>query len=491
MFGYIKKVGLVAMLLLSFVVGVLAFSANASTSKTAGNITMTASTSDSRMSTAFAKPNIGEVFKGVPHHPAKIYAMDYVWNGSSGYWCSGYTFRAGDGTKSVHVNGQLPGFSAANSAAAKKLTNASDAEIALVTGLSTVKKQHSVRAWSIWFLSKDKNLHADWKGYIVPQLKAKKEYTALLKLVEWAKANGPYKASGTADAVFVGQPGNGAFKVLGSNGKPATLLGTSITATNATLTSTSTRTNRNGVANFAYKATNFGSLFVAKFNAPSHGSVMLTDASPGRQRLLSGNFRENAQASVSFSKTPGQPTMNSSCTTDCKGIATVTWTKTVESGASPMRYTYYVNGAAVATCDAASGAVCKASAQVSDGSFWTSYSYCYLNQVGGTCTTATMTVTTHVEIVCPAWVTWSTKCACGSVPVVTLTAPTSTRFYTGTVRWGSTTKTITLVNGSSTDIPLTGYTSGQEISASFTAYRDSGHTQQLLAKMLFSGLKIS
>jgi hypothetical protein len=102
-----------------------------------------------------------------------------------------------------------------------------------------------------------------------------------------------------------------------------------------------------------------------------------------------------------------------------------------------------------------------------------------------------VTVAAHVEIVCPAWVTWTIKCACGAATVVTLTAPTGTRFYTGTVRWGSTVKTITLINGTPTDVPLTGYTSGQEISASFTAYRDSGHTQQLLAKPLFTGLKIS
>jgi hypothetical protein len=492
MFGYIKKVGLVAMLLLSLVVGALAFSANATPSRTTGKIAMTSSTSDQMLSTRYASPHVGEVFKGVPHHPAKIYAMDWSWNGRSGYWCSGYTFRAGDGTKSVQVNGQLPGFSVANSAAAKKLVNASDSQVALVSGLSDIKKLHSIRAFSIWYLSKDKNLHADWKGYIVPQLKAKKEYTGLLKLIAWAKVYGPYKVTGSASAVLVGQSGSGTFKVVGSNGNPATLLKTSIAATNAVVTQASAKTNSNGVVAFSFRRTNIGAVtFKSTVSSPSHGSVMLTDASPGRQRLMSGSFTESASASVSFDKSPGAPAMVSSCSTDCKGIATVTWTKTVESGAAAMRYTYYVNGSSVATCDAAGGAVCKASAQITDGSFWTSYSYCYLNQVGGSCTTAVVTVATHVEIVCPAWVTWSIKCACGSVAVVTLTAPTGTRFYTGTVKWGSTVKTITLVNGSPTDVPLTGYTSGQEISVSFTAFRDSGHTQQLLAKPLFSGLKIN
>jgi hypothetical protein len=443
-------------------------------------------------STAFATLHIGEKFKPGPHHKGPIYAYDWNWNGRSGYWCSGFTLRAGDGTKSVQVNGQLPGFTVANSAAAKKLTNASDADVAVVTGLSAIAKRHAVRAWAIWYLSSDKNLHADWSGSYVPQLKNRNEYGAFKKLLAWSKTYGPYKVSGSASAVLVGQSGSGSFKVLGSNGKPASLLKISISATNAVVTKAPARTNSSGIAAFTFRRTNLGTVtFKATVTSPSHGSVMLTDASPGRQRLLSGRFTVSAQASVSFNKSPGAPAMVSSCSTDCKGIATVTWSKTVESGAAAMRYTYYVNGAAVAKCDAAGGQVCKASAKVADGSFWTSYSYCYLNQVGGTCTTAVVTVAAHVEIVCPAWVTWTIKCACGAATVVTLTAPTGTRFYTGTVRWGSTTKTITLVNGTPTDVPLTGYTSGQEISASFTAYRDSGHTQQLLAKPLFTGLKIS
>lgn len=449
--------------------------------------TLTVVSAGSANAATYATPDVGQVFKGGSHHPGKVYAYSWRFQGKRNYWCMFFSGHASDGTTSQKITGRIPGYTVANSAAAKKLVN-SYAEHPTRSNRLTAE-----RAWAVWFLSSDRNLRAD-KPFYVHQLKARGEYSGVESLISWAKAHDPYKASVSASQLQVGQSGTVTVKVLASNGKAASKLPVTISSPtgNVKLSSTSHATAANGTVRLPYTRTGVGTVrLVAHGTAPSSYAVMMTNASPGRQRLLSGGFESHFSASYNYSKSPSGPAMTTSCTTQCNGVATVTWTKGVESGSVSMRLEYYTGNTKVAQCDAAAGHNCTATAKLADATIWTSYRYCYLNKVGGSCTTSWVTVKEHKEVICPPWVQWTIKCPCGGDTVLTLTAPSSNkRFDTATVTYGSTSKTVSLVNGTPQDVSLTGYKSGQQIAASFTAYRDSGHTQALKTQELFSGLKL-
>lgn len=294
-------------------------------------------------------------------------------------------------------------------------------------------------------------------------------------------------------AAVVGQTKHDYVKVTGTGGKPVRGVRVSLSSNaNGHLSAKSSVSNRKGLAWFYLKQVDLGKAAVtASVRTVNLRYIVSTVPSVGRQHIYAVTRHRTLRARASANKLPSGPTMSTSCTTQCDGVARVTWIKGVETGASAMRYKFNVGNKTVARCDAAGGHNCKASAKLSDGTVWSSYSYCYLTKVHGRCKTSWVTVKVHEEIICPAWVQWTFKCDCGGAPELQATSLVSSpRSYSFTVQYGSNSKTVSLANGTPKNVALTGYKSGQEIAASFSAYRDSGHTRKLVSHTLFSGLKL-
>jgi hypothetical protein len=350
---------------------------------------------------SFATPGVGEWFKPGRHHDGRIFAGRWVWQNRSDWLCTNFSKHSGDGIHMDTVHG-IPGYSKSNAKAAFKLANASEGILARVSGLDKVAKINSATTWAAWFLSNDKNLHADWKPAYVPQFKNRGEYGAIQKLLAWSHAHGPYKVSVKAPKASVGQKSHGTVTVKAANGHAASLLQVTLSGKRVKLTPQGGLTNKHGKFGFTYKPTDFGRVNVrAAVTAPSSKSGLLTDASPGRQRLLTGNYKEHASGSTHFRTAAGKAEMKSVCTTDCDGTATVTFTGKAPNHSGPMRFRFYVDGVRKGHCDTSGGHSCTVSKKAVDGSKWTGYDFCVLNRKGGHCVTQHVFVAKHQKVVCP------------------------------------------------------------------------------------------
>lgn len=430
----------------------------------------TSSKTSSKASTCqgeFAQPGSGEWFKGGKHHPNKVFAGRWCWHKPDGtvithLICTGFTLHSGDGVHWDTVH-KIPGFTTANSKAAFKIGNADEGLLSKVTGLSKVSKIDSVVAWSVWFLSNDKNLHADWSSTYVPQLKNRGEYGAVQKLIAWAKTHGPYKVTVKAPQVQPGHTGNGVVTVLGSNGKPASHLQVSLSGSNVKLSTQGGLTNSKGQFHFKYTPQEFGGTSIgAHITAPSSTTGTLTDASPGRQRLLTGNFVEHASGSTHFKSVAAKATAKNLCVTNCDGIATAQWTGIAPKD-SAVRIKFHTDAGINARCDARAGSTCTVSRKVPDGTHWTSYEFCVLKN--GKCVTKYFTVKKDKEFICPPEpvatvdITAHIDCPCDGPVTFTHTLVTKVTSLAGSSRFYTTTLT-DVTNGKSDTVNLTNGTPG-------------------------------
>lgn len=454
-----------------------------------GDNTSSKSTGTAQKAT-FAQPGVGEWFHGGPGHPDRIYSGRWKKGSKKNLLCTNFSKHSGDGSLSSAVH-RLPGFSLENSKAAFKLGNASEATLARVTGLHNAAKINSSVQWAVWKLSKDRNLHRGWKPAYVPQLKAHGEYGAVQNLIDWGHNHGPYtvvvKASG-------GATGHGTVIVTAANGKPASYLHVDLSSTLVKLSSRGGTTNSKGLFPFKYGASDLGSARIhVKVTAPSSTTGELYNASKGRQRLLTNGHSESASGGTKFQIAASTAKMKNECTTDCHGIAKVTWTAKAKKGSVPMRTRYYVNGKVVAHCDTRSAKkaaeTCSVSKHEADASHWTGYDSCVLNKYqGGHCITSYHFTKVNEEIVCiPApsakmHVVIDVSCPCdgdatlsGDLTASVLSLKDSVRFFTGTLTDVTNGKsdTVDLTNGTPSPLSVR-FVNGHEYRISFKAFNKKG-----------------
>jgi hypothetical protein len=433
----------------------------------------------------FAQPGVGEWFQGGKHHPGRDFVGRWKWNGKSSWFCVDFSGHSSDGIHGATVHG-MPGYSKSNAKAAFKLGNADEGVLSKVSGLSKVSKINAATGWAIWFLSKDKNLHADWKSTYVPLLKKRGEYGAVQKLLAWGHAHGPYSVSVKAPSVQPGQTGHGTVTVKAANGAATKLLQVQVTGTNVKLSHIGGLTDGKGQWHFKYSPVDFGrSSLHADVTAPSSNTGLLTDASPGRQRLLTGNFHETASGSTHFRTAAAKATAKNVCTTNCDGIATAQWTG-IAPKTSAVRIKFHTNAGINARCDARAGKTCTVSKKVPDGTKWVSFEFCILKH--GKCVSKYVSVKKNEEFVCPPapsakmHVEIDINCPCGGPVTVDGTLTTSVtslkssiRFFKATVTDVTNGKsdTVTLTNGTPGS-PSVPFVNGHEYQISWQAFDKAG-----------------
>jgi hypothetical protein len=441
----------------------------------------------------FAQPGVGEWFQGGKHHPGRDFVGRWKWNGKSSWFCVDFSGHSSDGIHGATVHG-MPGYSKSNAKAAFKLGNADEGVLSKVSGLSKASKINAATGWAIWFLSKDKNLHADWKSTYVPLLKNRGEYGAVQKLLAWGHAHGSYSVSVKAPSVQPGQTGHGTVTVKAANGSAAKLLQVRVTGTNVKLSHAGGLTDKKGQWHFKYSPVDFGrSSLHANVTAPSSHTGLLTDASPGRQRLLTGNYHETASGSTHFRTAAAKATAKNVCTTNCDGIATAQWTG-IAPKTSAVRIKFHTNAGINARCDARAGKTCTVSKKVPDGTKWVSYEFCILKH--GKCVSKYVSVKKNKEFICPPAPvvdivqTNKVHCPCdgsptlsGSIEATATSLQSSSRFFQVTLTDVNNGKsnTVNLTNGTPNtfDVP---FSNGDEYKVTFKAFDHMG------GKLLKSGL---
>lgn len=438
-----------------------------------GDVNSTTKNSTVADRATFAQPGVGEWFQGGKHHPGRDFVGRWKWNGKSSWFCVDFSGHSSDGIHGATVHG-MPGYSKSNAKAAFKLGNADEGVLSKVSGLSKASKINAATGWAIWFLSKDKNLHADWKSTYVPLLKKRGEYGALQKLLAWGHAHGSYTVSVKASSMQPGQTGHGTVTVKAANGSAAELLQVRVTGTNVKLSHAGGLTDKKGQWHFKYTPVDFGrSSLHANVTAPSSNTGLLTDASPGRQRLLTGNFHETASASTHFHSVAAKGSFQEECGTSCSTTVPVKGTVKAPAGGWNTCATAKVveTGNTVASIIVKAGNTKSVSFTVPNGDTkhlqWT-FRFCHGTQH------STPYSGSKFKINCPPApsVQLTMSCDCngpGNIPF-TVTKPNSDRTYTmrafdaGTQVIGQTT-----LNQGSNDFTLTGGKSGDSIVIKVTA----------------------
>jgi hypothetical protein len=196
------------------------------------------------------------------------------------------------------------------------------------------------------------------------------------------------------------QTGHGTVTVTDSNGHPASYLQVHITANaKVTLLNQGGLTNRKGIRHFTYKFPDYGRAnFTATVTAPSSNSGLLTDASPGRQRLLTGNYTEHAVGHDHFKTAGAKAKAKNICVENCDGIATAQFTG-IAPKQSAARMWFHTDSGVTAHCDARAGKTCTVSKKVPDGTKFTKFEFCLSKH--GKCVTKRISVKKDKEFVCP------------------------------------------------------------------------------------------
>lgn len=421
---------------------------------------------------------------GPGHTSGPVWAGNWSLNGKRGY-CIDFSWHNPDGGSSNVVSGNLPGMTAEESARAKFITN---------TYANTNSDVWAAgAALAIWKIQGGSAFNTYFK-FLVDKGHAKDARAKMATILEASKTHAPYKVVVKSNVVLVGQDGKGSVTVTGSNGKPAA--GRSVTlSTNDRVRITSDptlKTNFSGVVRFTFKRVNVGTARInARVVSPSSGKVILSTPSAGNQRLIQGVFQDVASGYTSFDKKAGAPTITSSCTDNCNGIAPVTSKACNPAGARAIRW-FHMNGTTkVAHQDTAGGACSTKTFKVADGVKLTK-EYCYLDKVGGTCVTSHIKVAGVFEVICPPWVkvtgTFECQCEGGIKFNFNLAAPGGVRYYTARVKVDG------VVVGGEQKLGKAGTSvvenvlvkNGQTVSVEYTAWRNADYTGKLRTGMPFS-----
>ena len=328
-----------------------------------------------------------------------------------------------------------------------------------------------------------------FKAFYAKMLKQKKISTHVLSLVatmtKQAKAYGPYRVKVTMASGYVGQQVKGTVTVTSSTKRVVPAAKLTLTAKNGAIVSKGRTTDAKGRLTFTTRVTKVGAVRVdAVLAMPSNTTILMNEPSAGHQRLvIASKQRQVARAFTQTQRSIGAPSLSSTCSADCKGVAPVTVKMTNACGAAKMRETVYSNGKAVKTFTVAACKTAKTSLNLPDGAKVTT-SYCYLD-TAGKCVGGQTRNAGSLVVVCPPWVeyTYSGTCPCdtGKNLTYSVRAPASSaRTYTATVTRqgvsGRTSQTVTLTNGTWTALPALRFAKGDRVQLSFTVL---GKTHQL------------
>jgi hypothetical protein len=244
-------------------------------------------------------------------------------------------------------------------------------------------------------------------------------------------------------------------------------------------------TNAKGQLSFKYAASDLGRAGVhAKVTAPSSTTGELFNASAGRQRLLTNGHSESASGGTHFRIAAAKARMKNSCTTDCDGVAKVTFVGKAKKGSGPMRIRFYVDDKIVGHCDTKSAKkkarTCSIVKHEADASYWTGYDSCALKN--GKCVSHYTFTKVHEQIVCPPGPSFQfvikTDCNCQGTLVPSPGGPAgSARVYTAweLVDGKMVGSTVTLKNGDYTALPTFNVKSGHTYEVRVKT-RAGGHT---------------
>ena len=235
-----------------------------------------------------------------------------------------------------------------------------------------------------------------------------------------------------------------------------------------------------GSAHFSFTRSDWGRAgFKAVVSAPSSDRIILTDASPGRQRLLGGNFKEHATGSSNYTVRPSRPVLSYECGENCDGNVKLTFQAKNPRGSAPVRQYFKVDGQVFFKFDVKGGTSVTRHVvlKMADGKVVIP-GICSLNS-SGKCATRVIWQKPFAPIVCPPWakanvevtMTAEAGCDCASgiagTAVVTMTVPDWTiRYYTGTVSVGGQSKTKSLTPGQNTSFSFPSYHPGDEVKLS-------------------------
>lgn len=328
-----------------------------------------------------------------------------------------------------------------------------------------------------WFRSAE--FRSDWAKSYAPQLKAQGKASWVAMADQWIEDAetfaGPAKVALDYSRPLPGGKGTAVVKVT-QNGKPLSGAAVKWSIAGAAATSAGKTSRKDGTASATFvRGAGPVSIQVsavvpewreAGYTIPSRSSV---------QHLIRGGFSATVKASASFDSLLGVKAA-ANCEPFCDGTSTVTMESKASS--SPTRVQAISGGKVLATLELAAGKAGKKSFTGRDGQ---SIGMRYSVRVNGKW--SSWRTVKGITVVCPAWpkVTVTKVCACdgpGSASY-TLTAPGGSRFYLVDVNG----KRAKLSGKASTTISLT-VPKGTDVSATFTAYADAGHTKKLASGVL-------
>ncbi len=418
----------------------------------------------------FARPYLGTIYPaGAGHTTGTVFVGLWSWRNELGF-CIDFTRHNPSGSGTVILNGAVPGMTAAVSAKIFSIVNQ--------YGHSRNKTEVTAAGLAVWKLRNEPQFTAYWNSHKIPQ--------AMMNLVATmvAQTPGPFKVSVASTPVLPGQKSIVMATVTGAGNKSAPAgLQVNLAAVGGTLLRAAGVTNARGQFATTFTRTSVGAVTISVAGKlPSATHALLTIAAPGTQRLLVGEFTQPESAKISYNKQFATPTATTACTTNCDGVATVSFQVCNPAGAATTRWSW-TNVATKKSLVAVivTGGTCKTATALIPDTTKVQSSYCLY--VSGKCTSAEVNVGSPAEIVCPPWASMDVPvhfgCNTCSLGSVTFTVPASTRFYVGVVTYNGKTVTTNLVAGGTTVVPLAVAGPSATLTAHFVVYSDAAHAHQI------------
>ena len=370
------------------------------------------------------------------------------------------------------LKGKVPGMNAEQSAQVKFVANKYAATTSKVDAAAS-----AIFVWKTQHTARFDDYYAKLLKHKAVSLKVRQR---LAEITAEAKLHGPYKVALHIGSGYVGQKIAGTVTVRTSKGKvvPGAAVAVTVNA-NGVFTKRAKLTDKHGHLAFTERVARPGAVRnTAVLTMPSHTGAWISHPTAGHQRLvLGGSAKVRASATASSQKSASGPTLSSSCSADCKGIAPVVVTMTDACGAARMKEMVYSNGKLLSN-----GSFfvpgCKTVTKTFDlpDAAVVTTKYCYVNSAGA-CTGAVIATKGSLTVICPPWVEYSYEgtcpCSTGKNLTYQVWAPaTSVRSYQATLTESGTrgthTQTLTLVNGTKQAFAPVRFATGDRVRLSFT-----------------------
>lgn len=390
-----------------------------------------------------------------------------VWTGKG--WAAGLCIqpRAGHPTSygAGLVTKPLPGMTARQSADVKYATQtyANTASPTIAAGLNLY----------VWKVQDEPSFRGELARLLrSPQLRDAAAWAN--RIAAEAPNHGPYAKGGSVQSGQYGKAVTGALWFKNAANRPAAGKKVELTGRGITLAHRWARTDASGRVAFAGRVSTIGRYTVdGKLYSPTSSAVLMNTPSAGHQRTaIYTGAQETATVSVGNQGKTNGAKVRSDCGTNCHGSAPVDITKANECGGAPQRVFAVVNGRIVYSFDIAPCKTATKRITASDNSR-VSAKVCYLDRMGGSCKTATVSTGNTIVVECPPWpgAVVNIVCDCDkAASSVTFTGPAGSRAYRGYVDVNGKVTTVVIPNGGRVTVPVGSIAGRTTIKTSFRAY---------------------